>query len=281
MPRVLELAERAVGSAIATRLEMEEGPLLLRTDRVRFESALLNLAVNARDAMPGGGSLTISARGDRPGDAGAGGRFVEIVVSDTGCGMSGDVVERIFEPFFTTKEVGKGTGLGLGMVFNYVSAANGTVFVESEPGLGATFRILLPQSEESPECASARDDAPPKRDMGRGQQALVVEDDESLRKFVREALETLGFEVSETASADMGLKESAALANYDLIVADVRMAGRYSGLDLAREARALRADARLLPMTGCSQEKLADSGIPFILMPFGVEELHRRIAALG
>ncbi len=263
---LLRMLERLIGEHIRVRFDRREGLPLIEADPGMLEQVLLNLAVNARDAMPRGGQLGIrlealpvdEARaqpypGVRPGG------FICLTVSDTGCGMDEATRKRIFEPFFTTKEVGRGTGLGLATVHGIVGQHQGWVEVESEPGKGATFRIYLP--------AGARPERPRLRAeetrVDRGQETiLLVEDEESVRRFTAKSLRRLGYRVVEAASGPEALKAwDESQGQIDLLMSDMMMPEGMTGLDLAEKLQAMKPGLKVIISSGYSAE-IVDQGLP-------------------
>jgi PAS domain S-box-containing protein len=224
-------------------------------DEAQLETALLNIAINARDAMPNGGTLTIATRTvelDANNAAGlAPGAYAAIEISDTGTGMPPQVMERIFEPFFTTKPVGKGTGLGLSMVYGFLKQSGGHISVESEPGRGTAFRLLLPLA--APASAKA---APERRSaflaprMSGGEVILAVDDNPDVRSTVLVQLRDLGYQVIEADSAASALKILQGPDRIDLLFTDMIMPGGLNGKELALKARATRPDLKVLFTSG-------------------------------
>jgi len=250
---------------------------------------IVNLAVNARDAMPDGGRLVITARNQQLDPALAAqlsapkpGAYVEIAVADSGVGIDAAIRSRIFEPFFTTKAQGKGTGLGLATVYGIVQQSAGAIAVESEPGRGTTFRVWLPCSS-SPSAAEERAD---ERAVERGRErVLLVEDEDSVRRWIARTLRERGYTVLEARDGVEALAaaESHGLA-FDVLATDVDMP-RLSGIELARQLTLRRPDLRVLFFSGSSQEKLegpescvADSR--FLQKPFPAEALFAALRAL-
>jgi CheY-like chemotaxis protein len=246
-----------------------------------LEAALLNLAVNARDAMPDGGDLTIAAENQvvSDGAAIAAGDYVVITVSDTGIGMPPDVLQRVFEPFFTTKESGKGTGLGLSMVYGFVQQCQGHVAIDSAPNVGTTIRIFLPRAEqtvERPIELQATEMSP----FGAGRTVLVVEDDPAVRQVAVSTLHSLGFEVMEAASGDEAARLLKANGQVHLVFSDLRMPGELSGIDLARFIKREMPAIRVLLTTGYVDNDGTIGDIDLLYKPYRTAELAERIKAL-
>jgi nitrogen-specific signal transduction histidine kinase len=230
--------KRLLGPTIAVTTELADDTFPVRADPTQLRCALMNLVVNARDAMPGGGTLTVRTYNtalletDSPdGVALQAGDYAVIEVSDTGVGISPDNVQRIFEPFFTTKDVGKGTGLGLSMVFGFFQQSKGKVGVESEVGRGTTFRAYLPRAEEVPLPSLQPAASPPAR-RGR-ERILVVDDDTLVRKVVVRHLAALGYDTIEANDAAEALDIAARNESFDILFSDVVMPGNLSGVELA------------------------------------------------
>ncbi|HEV2104378.1 MAG TPA: ATP-binding protein [Candidatus Eisenbacteria bacterium] len=260
----------------------------VRVDRGQIEQVLVNLALNARDAMPHGGTLTI-ATGETEVEEGAAagrvagpapGRYVTITVTDTGVGMSESTRARIFEPFFTTKERGRGTGLGLSTVDGIVRQSGGTIEVESAPGMGSTFRILLPRVDA--ELAPEPRPAPVPAGRGGGQTVLLVEDEDSVRDLARRTLEAEGYRVLVANDGDTALAAAAAYAGpIHLLVTDVIMP-RMNGRRLAEALCAQRDGVRVLYMSGYTDDEMLlrvglEPGEAFLRKPFGLRELAAKV----
>jgi CheY-like chemotaxis protein len=276
----------------------------VKADAGQLEQMLLNLAVNARDAMPNGGRLTIRTSNaevdvETARRLGLGpGRYVMLEVSDTGVGMDRETRSRVFEPFFTTKDQGKGTGLGLSTVYGIVNQAGGQIGVESEPGRGTTFRVYLPQVERSdPAPAPAPSAGPADAPMGtagddlprapravdpRRETVLLVEDARRVREVVREILETSGYEVLEARQGAEALKISSRHRGpIHLMVTDVVMP-QMSGRELAQRLAPLRPDMRVLYMSGYTDDAIVrhgvlEAGIAFIPKPFTPDALIAKV----
>jgi len=282
MPGLLELMRRTLGEHIRVDLTGAAETWPIRVDRAQFEAALLNLAVNARDAMPDGGDLTISVenRAVTEGEKPPPGEYVIVSVTDTGTGMPPEVLERVFEPFFTTKESGKGTGLGLSMVYGFVQQSGGHVEVDSTPNEGTTIRIFLPRVEG--EAASAPDETRVEitEPFGQGQSVLVVEDDPAVRQVAVSTLKSLGFKVKEAVTGD----EAASLLQNDsgfrLVLSDVRMPGELTGIELARLVKSKWPSVQVLLTTGYvdGEAKLGD--LELLYKPYRATDLAEKIQSL-
>jgi PAS domain S-box-containing protein len=297
-PEVLDLAElvrglqtmigRLLGEDVRLTTIAPPGLGRVEADRSQLEQVILNLAVNARDAMPQGGSLTFELRAVELDRAQASARVglrpgphVVLKVSDTGIGMDAEVLERIFEPFFTTKERGKGTGLGLSTVHGIVHQSNGAIAVASAPGRGTTFEIHLPRAAAAAAPAAPFGGAPPAPPRG-SETILLVEDEASVRDLVSEILRANGYTV--LAAANAGEAEHAARSHrgsIHLLLTDVSMPGR-SGRALAEDLRHLRPALRVLFMSGQDEHSVTPatspaSGTAFLAKPFLPLELARKI----
>jgi PAS domain S-box-containing protein len=290
-----ELIRRTVGPEIELDLRLRDGAWPALCDPNQLESALLNLAINARDAMPEGGSLTI-ATADRHlteadlahQDGITAGDFVEITVADTGEGMPPDVLERAFEPFFTTKPLGQGTGLGLSQIYGFVQQSGGFVRLESEPGAGTTVRVYLPRHVRSEstdmDAAGSRSASPgigPRASAGGT--VLVVEDEEGVRDLIVDSLRDLGCEVLQAVDGPSGLRIVMSGEQLDLLITDVGLPG-LNGRQLADAAREVRPGLAVLLITGYAGKTLIDAELPpgmeVIHKPFQFDALARRVRDL-
>jgi len=279
LSKVEPMLRRVIGEDIVMTIAAKATAGLVRVDAGQIEQVIMNLVVNARDAMPRGGRLTVETSDVRL-DASAlppdttPGMYALLAVSDTGVGMPADVRARIFEPYFTTKDIGKGTRLGLSTAYDIIRQSDGHIQVYSEPGLGTTFRIYLPRSE-----AAATVEAPVDENMPRGtEHILLVEDDPSVRRMSREILERLGYSITEAASGRAGLAlGSDDTRHFDLAFCDVIL-GDISGPAVYEALRALRPSVRVLYMSGYVDEAIVrtgvlDEGHPCLQKPFTPRDL--------
>ena len=262
---IIEMAARALGPdiEITTNLDKSIPPVLV--DAAGLENVLLNLAVNARDAMPGGGSLMIStsvgtlAEGYLPVQAEElkAGRYARVTVSDTGTGMSRETLERAFEPFFTTKPRGKGTGLGLAMVYGFARQSGGTVRIYSELGHGTTVTLFLPLADAMPVAAPAPVVASILR-AGAGRTVLVVDDEVDLLEIAVAYLEEMGYRALQATDGANALEVVAREPGIELLVTDVIMPGGMNGVELARRVRQLKPDVKIIYSSGFPSNTLAE-----------------------
>ena len=262
------------------QVEMRFGADLwpVELDAGELELTVLNLCVNARDAMPGGGTIAINV--DNMPQAHAAGRvgdFVRLRIADAGVGMPPEVLARAFDPFFTTKETGKGSGLGLAQVYGFATQAGGEVKIESGPGLGTTVTLLLPRTHgepawREPGVAAAATGEPAGGLNGR---VLLVEDDPEVASLTAEMLRDLGLVVTHAGTADQALRTLAEQRDIDILFSDVMMPGGMSGVELAQEVRRRRPDLPIVLTTGfeMSAAQAWDEEITLLLKPYGVKEL--------
>jgi PAS domain S-box-containing protein len=275
----------AVGDAVQIETRIDRNLWNTRVDPVQLETALLNLAFNSRDAMEGRGQLTIDVRNAsfegeaaRRADLSAG-EYVAVSVSDTGCGMSPDTIERVFDPFFTTKGEGFGTGLGLSMVQGFVHQSGGDISIESDLGRGATVRICLPRSRR-PESAPAELD--PGRVAGGTETILLVEDDERVRVTTADMLAGLGYAVIEAHDGDSAMVLIESGVHFDVLFTDVVMPGSVRSAELARKAQERLPGIAVLFTSGYAynrlvQEGAIDEGAELLGKPYMREELGRTL----
>jgi CheY-like chemotaxis protein len=276
-----ELLDRSLGGDV--HVEMVFAPDLwpVEADPGELELVVLNLAVNARDAMPGGGAIRVEAdnrhdlkRGELQGD------FVRLRVIDSGVGMSPEVVQRVFEPFFTTKEVGKGSGLGLPQVYGFARQSGGGVEIDSAPAQGTTVSLLLPRSTKSPLSVVGAPDAgafmAEEAAARLAGHVLLVEDDDEVAALVGDMLDQLHFEVTRASSADAALGALADERQIDLVLSDVMMPGGMNGVELAREVRRRRPGLPLLLTSGYAEQvrrEVEAEGIALLPKPYNLHAL--------
>jgi signal transduction histidine kinase/ActR/RegA family two-component response regulator len=285
-----DLFRRTLGEQITVETVLAGGLWLSHVDQNQLESALLNLVINARDAMPSGGRLTIETANthlDEAYSAANGeirpGQYVMVAVSDTGIGMSREVLEKVFEPFFTTKEIGQGTGLGLSMVYGFVRQSDGHVKIYSEPGRGTTVKIYLPRLVGGEEEEERRGPA----DLPRAEAhetVLVVEDDAEVRAYSVASLESLGYRVVEAGEAKAALAALEGHPEIRLLFTDVGLPG-LDGRKLADEALRRRPGLPVLFTTGYARNAIAhnnvlDHGLHLLTKPFTIEQLATKVRAV-
>jgi signal transduction histidine kinase len=290
LPELVPLLNRTLGEHIDVRFVGSAGLWPAMADPAQLESAVLNLALNARDAMPGGGRLTIELANKVLDDQYArthsevtAGDYVMVAVSDTGHGMTPDVVARVFEPFFTTKTEGRGTGLGLAMVFGFVKQSGGHVKIYSEPGDGTSVKIYLPRAIGVALPIGQRSNVP--ADLPHGSATiLVVEDEMGVREIAVAILRSLGYRVLEAADGDAGLLVFGSYAQeIDMLLTDVVLPGKIRGRELAERIRAIRPEVKVLFMSGYTENSIVhhgrlDDGVHLLGKPFKREQLARKVA---
>jgi signal transduction histidine kinase/CheY-like chemotaxis protein len=271
---ISELLDRSLRGDVNVVTEIEADVWPVHADPGELQLVILNLAVNARDAMPSGGTVTITVGNARDVSTGD---FVKITVSDTGTGMTPEVVQRVFEPFFTTKEVGKGSGLGLAQVHGFVAQTGGSVSIDSTPGVGTSVTLLLPRSEKSAAEAlpKAADGTASEAPMTKGC-VLLVEDEDEVAALVGEMLKELGYDVTRVASADAALGALANGRGIDVVFSDVMMPGSMNGLELSREIRRRQPMLPVLLTSGYADVIKRDAqaeGIALLPKPYQLADL--------
>ncbi len=281
-----DLLQRTLGDDIQVEASIAGGLWNTLVDAAQLESAILNLAINARDAMPEGGKLTIEVANAFLDDAYAAehadvapGQYVMLAVTDTGTGMTPDVVARAFEPFFTTKPEGKGTGLGLSMVYGLVKQSGGHVKIYSEPGHGTTMKLYLPR-EHGAEVATNGLNG--RAAVGGNERILVVEDDATVRQTVVDMLRQLGYRIAIAESGEQALDLLKGGMKIDLLFTDVVMPGPVGGRELARQAAALLPGLFVLYTSGYTENAVIhhgrlDPGLHLLSKPYGIEELGHKL----
>ncbi len=285
-----DLLRRTLGEGVTLETGVADEIWLTLCDPHQLENALLNLAINGRDAMPDGGRLTITTANVAVDAAFAGrepgislGQYVVVAVTDTGTGMPSDVIARAFDPFFTTKPIGQGTGLGLSMIYGFAKQSDGHIRIESEVGRGTTVRIFLPRfrGRDAPSEPTSEGVAPV---LGAGEAVLVVEDDVTVRSLVLEVLNELGYLAIEAADGPAGLRVLQSPRRIDLLVTDVGLPGM-NGRQLAEQGRIERPDLKVLFITGYAENAAfgaghLEAGMTMMTKPFAVDDLATRIRAI-
>ncbi len=285
-----ELIRRSVTPAVQVQCSSDEGLWPVELDPGDFQDALLNLVNNARDAMPGGGRLILETTNTELDDAycrshpGASpGEYVKVSVNDTGTGMESERLEHIFEPFYTTKAVGRGTGLGLAMVYGFTKRSGGYVTVCSEPGIGTTVHLYLPRFTGSPKAGEAMHEEMAAEVAAGAGTVLVVDDESQLRELAVETLKTRGYRVLSAGSGKEALAVLAREPGIDLLFSDVVMPGAVDGYELAERALAERPALKVLLTSGYSQKVLGRDRrgmAPLLVKPYRQRELARRVGEL-
>jgi signal transduction histidine kinase len=287
---MMDMLRRSLGETIDIKFVASEDLWTATADPGLLETALLNLAINARDAMSGAGILVIET-GNAVLDATyaatrtdvVAGDYVMLAVTDSGTGMSPEVLERVFEPFFTTKEVGEGTGLGLSMVFGFAKQSGGHIAIYSEPGKGTTVKLYLPRTREKARRieVAARVDVP----RGRGETVLVVEDDGDVRELAVLLLQGLGYQVLEARDGKSGLAVLDEAPGVDLLLADMVLAGGMSGREMAAEAARRNGGLKVLFMSGYAENAAqlngwVDKGSEMLQKPFRKRDLAIKVRSV-
>ena len=283
-----ELAERAAGAAILLDFDLDPGIDPIRIDPAQFESAILNLVVNARDAMPNGGRIKVTTRGIQRTTSDVAGRnlspgsYVVVSIADEGTGMDQQTLARVFEPFFTTKEVGKGSGLGLAQVYGFARSAGGDVLIDSKVGSGTTVHLYFPRSSDAASVeAPASSSKVPLRPAASGETVLVVEDDEQVLRMATESLEELHYRVVLAHNAREALDHLKGPDRIDILFSDIVMPGGMNGAQLSVEARRLRPELKVLLTSGYVADQADDHGVgvdvPVLNKPYRRDELARTL----
>lgn len=268
-----DLLRTAVGKNIDLEMESASDTWPVLVDLSEFETALVNLAINARDAMPNGGRLSLAVSNRHLEESDHHGDFVVFSMTDSGEGIPPDIVAKVFEPFFTTKAVGKGTGLGLSQVHGFVHQAGGFLDLNSELGRGTRISLYLPRA--IPNTDNSADDSQALSSNGR---VLLVEDNPSVAEVCGEMLEQLGYSVTR-ASNGLEALEAIEHNGIDLMFSDIVMPGKFDGIDLARQVRRLRPELPILLTTGYSGARKSE--FPILRKPYHIQELSEALAALA
>ncbi|MCM2501094.1 response regulator [Neorhizobium galegae] len=279
-----ELLDRTLGGDITVDVDVDTGVWPVQADPSELELVLLNLCVNARDAMPAGGTIVISAANSTVDSSGKSGDVVKITVADGGIGMQPEVLKRVFEPFFTTKEVGKGSGLGLAQVYGFVEASGGSVEINSEPGVGTAVDLWLPRSMEASLEASGNhlSRAHGETDRSVAGKILVVEDDDSVAMLVNDMLDQLGYSVTRVDGAAAALSVLASDAEPDLMFSDIMMPGGINGVDLAKEVKQRHPKLPILLTSGYAdvlKSAATAEGVEILPKPYSLRQLSEALRA--
>jgi signal transduction histidine kinase len=286
-----ELIRRTVGPGIQVEVVGAAGLWTALVDRNQLENALLNLCINARDAMPEGGRITIETankwldeRAARERELSPG-QYISLCVTDTGTGMTPEVIKRAFDPFFTTKPLGQGTGLGLSMIYGFARQSGGQVRIYSEVGKGTTMCLYLPRHQGRDEDAQIAHEWEVAPRATEGQRVLVVDDEPTVRMLVSEVLQELGYTAIEVADGSTGLQVLRSDQRIDLLITDVGLPGGINGRQVADGAREVRPDLKVLFITGYAENAVVgnghlEPGMQVLAKPFPMEALATRIRDL-
>nr|WP_037082242.1 ATP-binding protein [Neorhizobium vignae] len=279
-----ELLDRTLGGDITIEVDVDTGVWPVQADPSELELVLLNLCVNARDAMPAGGTIVIRASNSVVDASGKRGDVVKITVADGGTGIQPEVLKRVFEPFFTTKEIGKGSGLGLAQVYGFVEASGGSVEIHSEPGVGTAVDLWLPRSMETSLEASGNHSshAHGEADRSVAGKILVVEDDDSVAMLVNDMLDQLGYSVTRVDGAAAALSVLASDAEPDLMFSDIMMPGGINGVDLAKEVKQRHPGLPILLTSGYAdvlKSAATAEGVEILPKPYSLRQLSEALRA--
>ncbi len=281
-----EMMRRVIGPRAVIDTDIDDKLWSINVDPSQFNNVILNLAINARDAMSDGGTLTIRATNLPSGSPllpkTAVGDFVLVEVADTGCGMAPEVLDRAFEPFFTTKPTGQGTGLGLSMAYGVVKQSGGEIVLKSDPGVGTSVKIFLQRSDSEPDHM---EDSTPAPLFGGLETILVVEDEEDVRTTTVELLSALGYQVFEAENAAAAVEVIDSGAKIDLVFSDVMMPGKMTSLELSKVVRTKLPAAQILFTSGYAEGVLThdgrlDAGVNLLQKPYNADVLSARIRHL-
>jgi PAS domain S-box-containing protein len=288
LPQISNMLRRTLGEHIVIELHPAADLWRVLADPAQMDEAILNLAINARDAMPKGGTLTIETANAHLDDVYAAhnaevtaGDYVQVSVSDTGVGMTQEIIDHCFEPFFTTKAAEKGTGRGLSMVYGFVKQSGGHIKIYSELGHGTSVKIYLPRADRQAQARVASDPAPTTQTQGR-EVILVVEDNADLRTVMVKQLTDLGYETREAENAKAALAALAEHPEVELLFTDIIMPGGMTGVELAREVRRLHPKVKILLTSGYTARAMANGfhdieGLELLQKPFRKHDLAQRI----
>ena len=285
---MLDMIRRTVGPGVQVEPRGERALWAALVDQSQLENALLNLCINARDAMPAGGCITIETANRQLDPAAAcalelpPGDYLTLSVSDAGTGMAPDVVAKAFDPFFTTKPIGQGTGLGLSMIYGFAKQSGGLVHIDSAVGRGTTVSIYLPRHRGQADDIDTAPPVAPASPDGRGETILVVDDEPSVRMLVVDLLEDLGYRVLDAEDGASGLKVLQSTARIDLLITDVGLPGMMNGRQMADAARVARPELKVLFITGYAETALLDNGqlgpdMAILTKPFSIDTMAQQV----
>ncbi|WPO98366.1 PAS domain-containing protein [Pseudomonas sp. HR96] len=286
-----ELVRRTIGPSIDLRVEVDPQLWITQVDPNQLENALLNLCINARDAMANGGSMVIATANRELDKAAAAalelpaGQYLVLSVTDDGMGMSADVIAHAFDPFFTTKPLGAGTGLGLSMIYGFVRQSGGQVDIQSQVGIGSTLSLYLPRHHGVGLIAAEHGEPPTLARAQAGETVLLIDDEPTVRMLVREVLEDLGYRALEAVDGAGGLEILQSSVHIDLLITDVGLPGGINGRQVADAGRSLRPQLKILFITGYAENAVVgdgnlEPGMHLLTKPFAMDELASRIEQL-
>jgi PAS domain S-box-containing protein len=286
---LVDMLQRVLGERVKIKTKVSYDTGLVYADPSELENALLNLAVNARDAMPNGGEMTIETTNvdnhqtaGSPSD-GTDTRYVCIAVGDTGMGMDQQTLDNAFDPFFTTKEPGHGTGLGLSQVYGFAEQSGGHVKINSQLGVGSVVQIFLPRIEEDAGKSEIPNEKTAAEEQSGRESIIVVEDDDAIRGYMTDALRELGYHALEAPNAGSALEILDRQPNVQLLITDIGLPGAMNGRQLSDEARQRRPGLKVLLTTGYTRDIVRagrlESGIPPLMKPFTFSDLATKVRA--
>jgi CheY-like chemotaxis protein len=279
-----ELLNRSLRGDVQIQSLFAERLWCVEVDPGELELVILNLALNARDAMPTGGRIAISAQNcDALADHDLNGDFVRLDIADSGVGMTPEILAHAFEPFFTTKEVGRGSGLGLAQAHGFAKASGGVVRIASSPGEGTLVSLFLPRTLKTPAYVPQSPSQPVKESLVGAGQVLVVEDDDEVAALTVEMIKQLGYDTTRVASAEAALGALADRRAVDVVFSDVMMPGRMNGVELAQEIRRRRPNLPVLLTSGYVEAARRNAGaqrLKIIPKPYQIDELRDALAAV-
>jgi signal transduction histidine kinase len=286
-----DMIRRSVGPSIQIEVVGAAGLWTTLIDPNQLENALLNLCINARDAMPEGGRLTIETANKWLDDRAAEerdlkpGQYISLCVTDTGTGMPPDVAARAFDPFFTTKPLGEGTGLGLSMIYGFARQSGGQIRIYSEVGKGTTMCLYLPRHEDNPDIDDVLTFSQPAEASGAGEVVMVIDDEPTIRMLIAEVLADGGYSAIEASDGPAGLRVLQSGTRIDLLITDVGLPGGMNGRQVADAARSLRPGLKVLFITGFAENAVVgngqlEKGMHVIAKPFEIERLARTIGEM-